>query len=193
MRILTLVRACALAVGALVGFGSSAAASGPPLTRQTKLEAAPGEPGDLFGQSVSVSGTTILIGAPTQGTQAGSAHVFVRNGSTWSSEQTLMPDPGDGALFGNAVAVDMNTAVVGAYGDATNGTFAGAAYVFARTGTSWALQQKIVPTDAVTMDLFGYAVALSGDTLAIGANGDDDRGAESGSTYIFVRSGTTWS
>lgn len=102
----------------------------------------------------------------------------------------LLPD--DGApfdLFGQSAAIEGDTAVIGASGD---GTKPGSAYVFTRSGTIWA-QQKLTASDGEGDDSFGRDVALSGDTLVIGAPKDDDRGTASGSAYVFVRSGTTWS
>ena len=70
----------------------------------------------------------------------------------------------------------------------------GAAYVFVRNGTTWTEEAKLTSGDGAGGDLFGHAAALSGDGLyaVVGAYSDDDDGAESGSVYVFARSGTTW-
>jgi hypothetical protein len=70
---------------------------------------------------------------------------------------------------------------------------AGSAYVFVRNGTSWTEQQKLTASDASTGDFFGGSVAISGDTVLVGAYGDNHSGSSNaGSAYVFVRSGTTW-
>jgi hypothetical protein len=91
---------------------------------------------------------------------------------------------------GGSVAIDGDTALVGAHNEGPHG----AAYVFVRdAGGVWSQQAKLVASDGAPVDLFGIAVALHGDTAVVGANLDDDRGTNSGSAYVFVRSGTSWS
>ncbi len=79
--------------------------------------------------------------------------------------------------------------------DDANGLDSGSAYVFTRSGTSWSQQAKLTAADGAAGDWFGYSVALSGDTALIGAHFNDNNvnGVDSGSAYVFVRSGTTWS
>ena len=92
--------------------------------------------------------------------------------------------------FGYSVAIGGNTMVVGAYGEDTGGSNAGAAYVFTRSGTSWSQQAKIQSSDIVTWDFFGYSVAIEGDTMVVGAYAEN---SVAGAAYVFTRSGTTWS
>ncbi len=94
---------------------------------------------------------------------------------------------GAGTDFGYAVAIDGNTAAVGAVGDAQgNGD---AVYVFVQSGGTWTLQQTLTPANAAAGDQFGYAVALSGDTLLVGA---PLRGNLNGAVDVFARSGAAW-
>jgi hypothetical protein len=103
-------------------------------------------------------------------------------------------DAAAGDLFGFNVAIDGETAVVGADADDTGaGTDAGSAYVFVRSGTSWSQQAKLTASDAAAGDEFGVSVAISGNTIVVGADLDDAGGSFSGSAYVFVRSGTSWS
>jgi hypothetical protein len=81
---------------------------------------------------------------------------------------------------------------VGAYFDDDIGTDSGSAYVFTRGGGVWTQQAKLTAADGAASDLFGYSLSLSGDTLAVGAYGDDDNGSASGSAYVFTRSGGVW-
>jgi uncharacterized repeat protein (TIGR01451 family) len=84
---------------------------------------------------------------------------------------------------------------VGANGDDTPaGTDAGSAYVFVRSGISWSEQTHLFASDMAASDIFGYSVALDGDTALVGAYSDNTpAGTDAGSAYVFVRSGTTWS
>jgi hypothetical protein len=104
-------------------------------------------------------------------------------------------DGGLSDLFGTAVAIDGNTAVVGAIYDDDNAWHAGAAYVFRfdPATSSWAQEQKLLPDDGLAnYDLFGRAVAVVGGTIVVGVPLDDDNGEDSGSAYVFQFDGSTW-
>jgi hypothetical protein len=186
-----------------VGAGSAYvfSRSGTTWSQQQKLVASDPEVNLFFGYSVSVSGDTIVAGAylddDAGGVDAGSAYVFVRSGTTWTQQQKLLPPDGAASdWFGFSISISGDTVAAGAkLADAAGGVDAGAAYVFARSGTTWTQQQKLLATDALTAgDDFGFAVAASGDTVVVGAPRDDTPGGvDAGSAYVFVRSGTTWS
>jgi len=182
-----------LAVVLAWGFGVMPASA---QSVEAKLTASDGAKWDRFGRSVSVSGNTIVIGAEydnDNGVSSGSAYVFVREGASWSEQQKLTASDGAaGNLFGNSVSVSGNTIVVGAHGDDDNGQYSGSAYVFVREETTWSEQQKLTASDGEAADFFGYSVSVSGDTIVIGAHGDDDNGVSSGSAYVFVREETSW-
>jgi hypothetical protein len=165
-------------------------------TQQAMLQPSDPAAGDLFGCSVSVSGDTALIGAywdGDNGEQSGSAYVFTRTGTTWTQQAKLLaPDGAAFKRFGYAVALDGDTALIGAYWDNDNGDHSGAAYMFTRTGTIWTQQAKLLASDGYISDWFGCSVAVDGNTALIGACYDDDNDYESGSAYIFTRNGTTW-
>ena len=101
----------------------------------------------------------------------GSAYVFVRSGGVWTQQQKLVaPDGAARDDFGFSVAISGETVVVGASRD--DGAACenqGAAYVFVRSGGVWTLQQKLVAPDAVAGDGFGFSVAISGETVVVGA------------------------
>jgi len=165
--------------------------------QQAKLTADDGALGDQFGYSVAVSGITAVIGAygdNDQGTQSGSAYVFVYNGSSWVQQAKLLADDGAaGDKFGFAVAVSGDTAVIGAPLDDDMGENAGSAYVFVDQGNGWVQQAKLTADDGELGDTFGVSVAVSGITAVIGASADADQGDFSGSAYVFSRIGTSWS
>ena len=95
-------------------------------------------------------------------------------------------DGASGDYFGYSVAVDGDTAVIGAYGDRDYGANSGSAYVFSRIDGTWAQQAKLTAPDGASSDSFGCSVAVDGDTAAvIGVRYDDDKGTSSGSAYVF--------
>jgi len=103
-------------------------------------------------------------------------------------------DPGAGDLFGESVSISGDTVVVGAHRDSgAVGFYSGSAYVFVRSGTSWSEQHKLTASDAAIGDRFGKSVSIWGDTAVVSAAFDADAGTSSGSAYVFVRSGTSWS
>ena len=121
---------------------------------------------------------------------------------TWSATpieeaKFLAADGAAGDQFGYSVALSGDTAVIGARFDSddVNGLESGSAYVFIRTGTTWSQQAKLTANDGEARDWFGVRVAISGDTAVVTADADDDdvNGVDSGSAYVFTRSGTTWS
>jgi hypothetical protein len=153
---------------------------------------------DNFGCDVSISGDALLVGAYRDnynGASAGSAYVFYRDqdgADNWGRVKLIRPTDGDAYdYFGYAVAVDGDTAVVGAYMDDENGTYSGSAYMSSiamQGGTdNWGQVKKITPSDIAAYDNFGYSVAISGDRVVVGSPYDDDLGSNSGSAYIFYR------
>jgi predicted amidohydrolase len=166
--------------------------SGGVWTEQAHLFASDGAADDLFGQCVAISGDTAVVGAiwddTPAGTDAGSAFVFVRRGGVWTEQAHLFAyDGAAGDSFGRSVAISGDTAVVGASNDDTaGGTDAGSAYVFVRSGGVWTQRGHLFAYDGAADDLFGFAVAISGDTVVVGAWLDDSPGGtDAGSAYIF--------
>jgi hypothetical protein len=157
-------------------------------TQQATLTASQRAAGDFFGFSVALSGSTAVVGAPGRNSQTGAAYVFVDSGGTWSQQATLTASQrAAGDSFGVSVAVSGSTAVVGASGKNSQ---TGAAYVFVRSGTAWSQQATLAASDAAAGDTFGVSVAVSGSTAVVGASG---KNSQSGTAYVFLRSGSTWS
>jgi FG-GAP repeat len=180
--------------GLLLGVASLSICSG---AAAAPVFAPDGASGDHFGYSVAISGATAIVGSPgddTQGLLSGSAYVFTLSSNTWVLQAKLTPSDGASQTsFGQAVSISGDTAVVGAPYAAVSGTPAGAAYVFTRTGSTWSQQAKLVASDPVAFDFFGSTVSVSGNTVAAGAPYADIFGADSGATYVFARSGSSWS
>jgi len=161
-----------------------------PSQQVVKLLDSDGIANELFGVSVAISGDTAIAGAYGDDDTRGSAYVFTRSGSTWTQQQKLTASDGEsGDLFGRAVAISGDTAIVGVYGDDDRGANSGSAYVFTRSGGTWTQQAKLTASDGAAGDYFGSSVALSGDTVVAGAGSDD---SHRGSAYVFTRSGSTW-
>ena len=161
-----------------------------------KITASDGAAADFFGWSVSISGDYAVVGAfgdDDNGEEAGSAYIFKRNGTFWAQEAKLLPSDGEVIdRFGFSVSISGDYTIVGAPNDDDNGTLSGSAYVYKRTGTSWAQEAKLLPADGAAIDEFGRSVSISGDYAVVGAWRDDDNGFGSGSAYLFHRSGTSW-
>ena len=177
-----------------------------------KLTASGGSAYDNFGISVAVDGDTVVVGAPGNdgaGADSGSVYVFVKPTGGWAtSTETAKLTASDGAAldyFGYSVAVDGDTVLVGAYQDddeENDSEDSGSAYIFTKPNSSgsWAdwdpmedtETAKLTASDGADDDWFGVSVALDGNTAVIGASGDDDKGIDSGSVYVFVKPSGAW-
>lgn len=161
-----------------------------------KLTADDGQMFDNFGYSLGLSGTTALIGADgaTVGNNGfqGAVYVFNESGGTWTQGQKLVAsDGGIGDIFGYSIVFDGMNAMVGAY---ANNQYQGAVYVFGDSGGTFTESQKLVADDGTSNSYFGYATALSGSTLLVGAWGASPNGTDTqGEAYIFTESNGTWS
>ncbi|MEZ5197573.1 MAG: FG-GAP repeat protein [Bacteroidales bacterium] len=164
--------------------------------QQAKLTASDGESSEYFGLTVSISGNFAIVGAfqdDENGPISGSAYIFHNNSGIWQ-QQTKLTASDAAALnyFGYSVCISGNYAIVGAYGDDDNGSYSGSAYVFYNNLGIWEQQAKLTAFDGETNDYFGLSVSISGDYAIVGANGDDDNGSSSGSTYVFHNNSGTW-
>lgn len=187
---------------------------------------------DTFGYSVFISGERVIVGAQGEDSgstevngdrsndnvaDAGAAYVFARNGTTWTEEAYLKAsNSGASDLFGFTVSIDGDTAVVGAWGENSNSTTvngdennenasnSGAAYVFRLNAGLWSQEAYLKASNSGINDSFGSSVAISGNTIVIGANwegsaatgvnGDQNNNSVlgSGAAYIFERTGSLW-
>jgi len=213
-----------------VAFGTNQ--SFPRFAQHAYLKASNAGAGDKFGYAIAVSGDTLVVGAPLEDSNAtgvngnqtnnsagnsGAAYVFVRNGDFWV-QQAYLKASNTEALdqFGGSVAIAGDTIVVGAmneHSDATgvngnqnnNGAnYSGAAYVFVRSGTNWTQQAYLKASNTQQNDGFGASVAIAGDTVVVGAVGEDSNATgvngdqtnndlqSPGAAYVFVRNGTIW-
>lgn len=191
-----------------------------PLHQEIYLKAHNSSEGDGFGKNVAISGNTVVVGSSGEdsgGTDSGAAYVFVYEGSSWFQQAFLKASNADsGDNFGKSVAIDENTIVIGASGESSNATGVngnqldnsleevGAAYVFVRDGAVWKQQAYLKAWNAEDKDYFGTTVAISGNTIVVGATGEDSGATGvngnqfdnskpfSGAAYVFERTGSTW-
>ncbi len=174
---------------------------------------------DSFGAAVTLSadGSTLAVGAAVESSSAtgiggdqaddgapaaGAVYIFVRDGAMWTQQEYLKASNAEGGdVFGYSLALsdNGNTLAVGALFEEDA---AGAAYVFARTGSTWSEEALLKGSNTEAGDQFGGAVALSsdGNTLAVGAIGEDGNGTGegdnsvpfAGAAYLFTRTATDW-
>lgn len=152
------------------------------------------EGGDYFGVSVAVHENTIVVGSGgDRGDFTGSAHVYVRgDDDVWTHQAELRaPDGTEGDWFGNCVDVHGDTIAVSAWKDDNDDhEESGSVHIFIREGDDWINQAKLTDdAGSGTMDWFGNQLALYGDTVVVGARGDDgaDGKEDIGSAHVFVR------
>jgi hypothetical protein len=152
-----------------------------------------------FGATVSISGDRAVVGAPLAPpptfTGPGLAYVFQRENSAWVQDSMLTAnDAIDFDEFGTSVSINGDRMVIGAMRDDDLGNGSGAAYVLRREASHWVEEAKLLPSDGAEFDRFGRAVAISGNTIVVGAHEDDDDGEASGAAYVFESDGSgNWS
>jgi len=158
-----------------------------------KLTAAETSSGDHFGNSVDISGDTIIVGAPLRQDVAnspagGAAYIFDRDPADttiWRETVKLTgADTAPGDYFGS-VAIDGGTAIVGAYGNDDFGERTGSAYVFQRNlggEDRWGELTKLVPFNASSESTFGMSVGIKDSTAVVGAPGT---ASGSGTAYAY--------
>jgi hypothetical protein len=162
-----------------------------------KLTASDAANSDTFGYHVALDGDFAIVGSPAAdgaGTDRGAAYIFLKSQGGldgWGQVKTLVAsDASDQDYFGVGVDISGDYAVVGAGGENGTGTDQGAAYVFYRNQggpENWGEVKKLVASDRADGDGFGYSVAMDGDTIIVGADGEDGAGTDRGAAYIFSK------
>jgi len=165
--------------------------------QQQKLEASDGQAEDWFGETASMDGDYVVIGAThddDKGSESGSAYVWTRSSGTWSQQAKLLASDGAASdWFGFSVGLSGATALIGAQDHTVSGTLhAGAAYVYDRDGSNWSETAELIAFDRAPTDLLGWSVAIDGNTAIAAAPQDDVGGMNTGSVYVFVKSGGSW-
>ncbi len=151
--------------------------------------------GAYFGNSVSIDGDAIVIGAWANGDigrKTGSAYVFRNNlnaSGDWIQQAKLQASDGHRYdTFGSSVSIDGNAIAVGAWHDNDNGARSGSTYIYRYDpdgSGDWIEETKLMASDGDEYDTFGSSVSIDGDVVVIGAIWEDDKGTDAGSTYVY--------
>jgi len=149
-----------------------------------------------MGWDVGISGDSMIAGIHRRtvvgNTEAGSAVIFTRSGTTWTQQQEInASNYGFDDNFGWAVAIDGDVAMVSAIFQDTTVANSGSVYEFTRSGSTWTQQQEIQSSDIQNNDQFGHDIALDGNYMIVGVPEEDTGAAQAGSAYIFLNT-TTW-
>jgi hypothetical protein len=164
---------------------------------QAKLKPSEASINEGFGNTLSISGNTVVVGAqlanvganPTQGT----AYIFVRNGSDWSLQQKVSADDGiPNAQFGVSVAIDSDKIIVGAFKDKTLGVEKGSAYIFTHNNGNWTQQAKLLDPQGEHADQFGSSVGIENDTAIVGSVLGYTGSIRTGVVFVYQRAGGSW-
>lgn len=169
-----------------------------PWIKTNQLTASDIENYDHFGRAVDIGGNIIVVGAP-QSSGKGSAYVFVMpiNGSPSAIEVAKLTQSGERLRghFGRSVSIYEDTIVIGAsthdHGSGPSGTV----FVFERPRDGWVSMTetaRLIASDAAPLDYFGRSVSISGDTIVVGAYGNDALGDLAGAAYVYVKPEGGW-
>ncbi len=142
-------------------------------TEQQKLIASDGQVKDFFGSALAIDGDTVVIGATGffefSSSDSGAAYIFTRNDNTWTQTQRLSTNDSGFTLFGFSVAIDSDTAIVGALFTPTTENVRQASYVYERTEGTWNEVQVVASDQTVLGDFPSQLMAIDGDTLVVGS------------------------
>lgn len=163
----------------------------PDFTLVQEFQASDGAADDGFGSAIAIQGNRAIIGAPGDFTRQGRAYIyeFAPATESWVQRAALLPNPASASRHGSAVAIDGDIAAVGSTGD----EFLNQVFIFTRaTNGSWTRTATINdPSTNASGRWFGSALAIAGDTLFIGAFGDQNGGTD-GKVHVYHRNGTSW-
>jgi hypothetical protein len=149
-------------------------------------------PGARFGAALASHGDVVVVGAPGVG-GSGAVYVYERGADGWTRAGRIEPaDAGPEAAFGEAVASDGTTIVVGARFEGGDAERQGAAYLLERAPDGWSVRARIVAHDPGRGDQFGQAVAVRGGVALIGAPRHDGGGRDAGTVFVARRGGDGW-
>jgi hypothetical protein len=151
--------------------------------------------GDLFGQSVAIAGTEVVVGAPMNAAGQGATYVFTKGTQGWAqTAEFIGNDTTTGDLFGESVALSGSTVLVGApQHQVGNNAKQGAAYIFAKSTKGWAQTAELSAPDGAAVDRFGHAVALVGTLAVIGApNHTVGSSTGQGAAYVVLKGTKGW-
>jgi hypothetical protein len=165
------------------------------VSQVAELVASDGQPADVLGIAVAISGTTVVAGAENHNQYTGAAYVFGQEGNLGAIHQVAELTASDGTAgdyFGSALAISGDIIVVGSPGG-NNGYQPGSVYVFVKPATGWTNMTEtatLTASDASVDDFFGTSVSISGNTIVVGAR--HPNGPTPGAAYVFVEPPSGW-
>jgi hypothetical protein len=168
-------------------------------TQSAKLNPSPMHSGDEFGQPVAISGSRVLIGAPedaSHGLESGAAYIFDLIAGTWVQTAKLIGDDVQSTWGPHlSVSLDGDQAMIGVPAYSLPGQLGrGAVYVFENGRNGWAQSQRLLASDGVAYDYFGWSVGVLGTRMTVGASAKSHPGAgHGGAIYAFEKAGSLWS
>ncbi len=167
--------------------------------QRARLRASDGASGDYFGISVAISDDTVVVGAfldDDAGEASGSVYLFKKPDAGWTDmTETIRLSASDGEagdLFGISVAVSNDLVLVGAQGDQAAGNSSGSVYLFKKPTSGWVNMHetaRLSASNGVTNNMFGHSVAISGDTIVVGSQGNN---SYTGAVYLFEKPVSGW-
>jgi hypothetical protein len=165
-------------------------------TQVAKIMANDRAASDHFGSAVAIDGNYAIVGSrydDDKGSNSGSAYIFKYDGTNWIQEAKLTASDGQADdRFGEAVSIQDDIAIIGAFYHDTNLSNTGAAYIFKRNGTSWTQMTKLTANDPAANDYFGHNLELSSQLAIVGAYGKDSENTDTGVAYIFKNISNDW-
>ncbi len=196
-----------IAIGSLMLLNELANAANDSLNSDTnwsevaQIIASDGAADDDFGVSAAIEGDIVIIGAPRQdvyGGNSGAAYIYKIDNATGTMTETAKLIPSDGTnsdLFGQSVAISGETIIIGAHQAYSNDQ--GRAYVFEMPSQGWTgtiTETAILrASNRGSNDVFGFSVAVDGETVVVGAWGEDGAGPQAGALYVFEKPVGGWS
>lgn len=188
-------------IGLFLGAGLLAAvltSGSPPVLAQCtslecqKLQAPGGQFLNAYGRAASIDGNLAVVTADAEADH-GAAYAYQFQAGQWVQIQKIVPaDVATADLFGKTAAIVGQRMAIGSPQDDDGGNSSGSVYIYEFDGAVWQQVQKLVASDAQANDLFGWAVSMAGDVLAVSAIDDDDQGLDTGAVYVFRHNGVQW-
>jgi len=148
------------------------------------------EAGDNFGRALAIQGNLLVVTARKNTAERGASYVYEYTGDGWTHQATLeASDSADGDYFGQSVDILGDVIAIGARNANPDG--AGGFYLFRKSGDRWMETAKVIPADGQFDDQYGFAIVISGDTIAVGARRADLSASKTntGAVYVYTLKG----
>lgn len=146
--------------------------------------------GDNFGRALAIQGDLLVVTARKNDAEKGAAYAFKNTSDGWINTATLVAsDSVDGDYFGQSIALKGETLVIGARNAGPDG--AGALYLYRKSGNDWIEVTKVTPEDGEPDEQYGFCIAVTGNTIAVGARRDNLTATKAGAVYVYTLNGNS--